>query len=185
MWFLFGLRLSAVSNPGASTAKGGPRQNVDVTSLPMWRGEKCPKHEIPKGNGLADVKAKTPCERDVWQSQLKKGNGSLLRWFRTPRWTYQTHVVSLALSKMCWETSETTIFFHQLLDGFCFSRKRLVTFKPRSPWVERDRFSCDIVGHFGYGKPRGRKEVTHQWCLGHLEICIAIGHVLQHEARGC
>ena len=63
------------------------KEGRDRTST--WRrcqcggGKKCPKHEIPKGNGLADVKTKTPCERDVWQSQLKKGNGSLLRWFRT------------------------------------------------------------------------------------------------------
>lgn len=111
----------AVSNPGASTAKGGPRQNVDVTSLPMWRGEKVSETRNSERERIGWRKNENTMRKRCVTKPIEKRKWIFASMI-SHRWRYQTHVVSLALSKMCWETScRTTIFFHQLLDGFCFS----------------------------------------------------------------
>lgn len=176
--FFLAFHFPAVSNPGASTAKGGPRQNVDVTSLPMWRGEKVSETRNSERERIGWCKNENTMRKRCVTKPIKKRKRIFASMISHTQVDVPNSRSQFGPQQNVLGDFRNHHFFPPTFGWFLFfSRKRLVTFKPRSPWVERDRFSCDIVGHFGYGMPRG--------CLGHLEICIAIGHVLQHEARGC
>ena len=126
-----------MSNPGASTAKGGPRQNVDVTSLPMWRGEKVSetrnseRERIGGGKNESTMRKRCvtkPIASIFSHTKVEVPNS---RSQFDPQFAHDRVGDVNQMSKSLKFLSEFVLgdfrnhhFFHQLLDGFCFSQEK-------------------------------------------------------------